>query len=95
MTVFIAQLKREIQVRYPRIKFLGKDFRFYFFYFFYYIYIYIYILLYILYECFKISLSRTIVLIFLITISSSDFLQIKTMFLRNLVMLTYWVLTNC
>ena len=92
MTVFIAQLKREIQVRYPRIKFLGKDFRFYFFY---YIYIYIYILLYILYECFKISLSRTIVLIFLITISFLDFLQIKTMFLRNLVMLTYWVLTDC
>ena len=33
MTVFIAQLKREIQVRYPRIKFLGKDFSFLFLFF--------------------------------------------------------------
>ena len=83
-------------MRYPRIKFLGKDFSFLFLFFFILIiYIYIYTLLYILYDCFKISLSRTIVLIFLITISSSDFLQIKTMFLRNLVMLTYWVLTDC
>ena len=39
MTVFIAQLKRENQVRYPRIKFLGKDFSF-FFNFFLIIYIY-------------------------------------------------------